>query len=638
MLQEGFILPAEKLQRVWEGLVKAVLWHLTDCSARYAPRFREGIYAISLVRSLAAAGERIEDYVRHVRHVIRAFTDGRFSGPGTGDSGLGVGESGFGECRLSVDDFRLRDSEFDVRDSVFAQGLDVPGSQRESEGPNPGLNDSELKNSEVDNRQSSIENRQSPGPEPPAPKPRDPQSLLFTLSSSLAQVSWRRLRAWRQHSAWERRSVERLFRRLAQEREHGQIATSERLTLLAEDLHRVLFSASRNFQTRARRLSHRFEALAARLLHELGLPPMDLHVRPSPAVEAATAASLPEALGNPIIPPRQVRARSKPRRPRVKRPEKWEHRRGVWSPDTQSWQSFDDLEGLSRVEALSSESPSPESVSPGLGSSDSRRDSDAARPRANTESRTRNSAAGNRQSSIENRQSDDRQLFAVLVARALGPNPSLKKGGTDAAPAGLADALWTRLESGRLQAEEERQTFAALLDDYVTSLQTCRSRSWKSFSPESGVETSAGSGLIDSGLNLTALATGLVLLLRGQDADPRITAKGRIDAEILRFRTQIWIYLLLVTRGVAHSEIAWLRPDAPSDCGGVQRFLKLRHARDPRRRGLAEFYLNQEERRLTVWKRWQPVIESGDIGRLLSEEEAGPDRGAWDLVRQIAGI
>lgn len=199
MLRQGFMLPAETLQRVWEGLVKCALWHLTDCSARYAPRFREGIYAMSLVRSLAAAGERIEDYARHVRHVIQAFTDCRFS---------------MAHCR--------------------------------SPEPNLELSNSERKNSQLDTRPSSIVD--------------PPSSIVPILSTALAQVSWRRLRASRGHSGWERRSVVRLLRRLAAERERGQAVTGERLTLLAEDLHRVLFFAAGNFQVRLRRLNRRFEA------------------------------------------------------------------------------------------------------------------------------------------------------------------------------------------------------------------------------------------------------------------------------------------------------------------------------------------------------------------------------------------
>ena len=70
----NFSLSSETLLRIWQGLVNAVRWHLTDCSARYASNFRDGIFAISLVRSLAAAGELLADYVRHVRQIVWAFT------------------------------------------------------------------------------------------------------------------------------------------------------------------------------------------------------------------------------------------------------------------------------------------------------------------------------------------------------------------------------------------------------------------------------------------------------------------------------------------------------------------------------------------------------------------------------------
>lgn len=60
----NFRLPAETLLKIWQGLVNAVRRNLTDCSAHYASRFREGIFAISLVRSLAAAGEVLADYCR----------------------------------------------------------------------------------------------------------------------------------------------------------------------------------------------------------------------------------------------------------------------------------------------------------------------------------------------------------------------------------------------------------------------------------------------------------------------------------------------------------------------------------------------------------------------------------------------
>ena len=596
MLRDGFILPAETLHRVWEGLVKAVLWHLTDCSARYASRFREGFYALSLVRSLAAAGETLADYTRHVRQIVRAF------------AGFDPGSSIAG-----------------------AEGTIHP-----------------------------------PRPTDPEPGRAHPPSLPSVLATAIAQVSWRRLRASRQHSAWERRSVVRLFRRLAQERERDAGVTSERLALLAEDLHRVLFFASQNFQVRLRRLNHRFEALAARLLQELNLPPMDLHVRPSPAVAAATADTLPEALGNPGLPPKRVRARSKPRRPRVKRPEDWEHRRGVWSPRTHSWQSFDDLEGLSRATPLDPAGTATPGGAPQGGAPPS------------TQARV---PVPPPQAELDNPES-----FRDLVARALGPNPALKKGQADSTPAGLADALWTRLETARLQAEAEREAFAALLNDYRASLVArdpgpgvgssgsgvgdsgIGARGSEFSRPESGVPGSGSAvpqpespGNVEAnpesptpnpespapipespapnpGPDLTALATALVLLLRGTDADPRIEAGRRLDAEILRFRTQIWIYLMPVTRGVARSAIAMLKPDPPSDCGLLPKFLKLRHARDPRRRALAEFYIDQEERRNTECNRWQPVIESGDIGRLLSEDEANPGRGAWGLVQQIAGI
>jgi hypothetical protein len=87
---------------------------------------------------------------------------------------------------------------------------------------------------------------------------------------------------------------------------------------------------------------------------------------------------------------------------------------------------------------------------------------------------------------------------------------------------------------------------------------------------------------------LTALATALVVLLRRAGGDPRLEAERRIEVEILRFRTEIWIYLMLVTRGVARGRSALLR----SACAFGLRFVagipeaeKLARRRPARRSG-----------------------------------------------------
>jgi len=596
MLQGGFVLPAETLQRIWEGLVKAALWHLTDCSARYASRFREGIYAISLVRSLAAAGETLADYARHLHHVVWAFTGS--------------------------------DETVDRNSSIVASHTESLHVQQAT--------DNDPRSTNNDPRSPSID------PRSPNNDLRSP-NIVSILAMALAQVSWRRLRASRAHARWERRTVARLFRQVAEERDAGDRVSPQRLTCLAEDLHQVLFAAALNFEVRLRRLNHRFEALAARLLQELGLPPIPVHTRPSPAVAAATADSLAEALGNPLERPRKVRALSKPRSPRVKPAEQWDHRQGVRNPRRPS--AADRRYLRSQSVGLRSLGPEPNSSEFGVRRSElpgSEVAASESERSANPELRT------------SNPEISDRQSFGDLIVRALGPNPSLKPGETDSTPAGLADALWTRLETVRLQAEAERGTFGRLLDDYVASLAAAGVGCG-----EPGLETGVGRRVSGAGRNpipdsgcempgpdsrnrqapidnrqlpapdtrhpvsalavtripapeLTALATALVLLLRDDDADERTQAERRIDAEILRFRTEIWIYLMLVTRGVGRGEIVRLHPHVPSDCGLVCRFLKLGHARDPGRRALAEFFLDQADRVATEWKRWEPVIESGD--------------------------
>ena len=283
-----FVLPLAVLELIRQGLLKAVFWHLTDCSARYATRFREGLFAISMVRSLAAAGEKVEDYFAHLRAVVKAFTNRRFS----------------------IDDCRPESvsPESIGPESLRPESTGPQSDRRElsrSSTPDLGLNDRGLNDSAADNRQSSIVNLQFSGPELPAPNPEAHPPLLLTLSTALAQITWRRLRASRRHADGERRAVVHLFRKLAAERRRGETVTHARLIELAEDLHRVLFYSAGRFQRRLERLNHRCEAIAARILKELGAPPPAVHVRPSPAVDKAWAGSLPEVLANPSAVSRQ---------------------------------------------------------------------------------------------------------------------------------------------------------------------------------------------------------------------------------------------------------------------------------------------------------------------------------------------
>ena len=334
-----FVLPLAVLELVRQGLLKAVFWHLTDCSARYATRFREGVFAISLLRSLAAAGEKVEDYFDHVRAIVKAFTHCRFAIDDCRWVSSDFSSSKFGvrgpESTAALRGSERAQREFPIENGNLAKAAPLdsklkdcepgdrqsPNPNRRSQIPRPGTSDSELANSELSHRQSAIENRQSPRP-----------PLLLTLSTALAQITWRRLRASRRHAEWERRAVVHLFRKLAVERGRGETVAHARLVELGEDLHRVLFYSAGRFERQLERLNHRFEAIAARILKELGAPPPAVHVRPSPAVDEAGAGSLPEALANPFRAAPHVRKRSKARQPRVKPASQWQHSHQVRGP------------------------------------------------------------------------------------------------------------------------------------------------------------------------------------------------------------------------------------------------------------------------------------------------------------------
>ena len=595
-----FSLSPETLLKIWQGLVNAVRWHLTDCSARYASNFRDGIFAISLVRSLAAAGEVLADYLRHVRDLVWAFTGN--------------------------DEFLDRSSLIVAHD------------------PEPSGDNHERRSTNHDPR--SADNGQPTNDREPPP------SIEFTLASGLAQVSWRRLRASRAHAAWERRAVVRLFRVVASERKRGQAITPERLTWLAEDLHKVLFYSAARFALQVRRLNRRFEALAERLLQELGLPPMPLHVRPSLAVELATTYELPEALGNPDRNPARVKAALTPRQPRVKSTEKWQRTgepgeaRRRRAEERELKEALADRYGNFIPGAfrrrLESEADPPAVASSADGQAD-------AAPPATL----------------------DRQQFFDLVAQALGANPRIKPGQRDAIPGGLAEALWNRLEFSRGHAERERVAFRALLDDYCNSLDNCRltidDLRLKSSSTSGARLEESSSALLSaaleepgdtqssienrqssipdnrqsaipkqssivkrqSSISLTALATALVLLLRSDDDDLRLTAA------IVKFRAQVWIWLMLIRRGVPRGEIVLLQPEPPMDSAMLDRMDKLSHSRDPEKRAESDRLLAKHARLADEWLRWKPVIESGDLGRLLSGDEANPTLGFSELIAQL---
>lgn len=450
----------------------------------------------------------------------------------------------------------------------------------------------------------------------------------------------------------------RLFRQVVRERERGEAVTPGRLILLGQDLHKVLFEKAERFERQARRLHRRFDALAARLLAELGLPPMPVPARSCPAVNAATSASLAEALGNPLRRPRQVRTASEPRQARVKRPEGWNHRHGAWD---YSCPGFVDPDLGFRV---GSDRSSIADLEAGVEPATVKGKSAAAGAR-NRQARTSNSGQ-TRPSAIENR-----QLFFDLVARAAGPDPKPEPGKADPIPGGLAEALWNRLEFSRQRAEDERLQFGTILDDYVSRLDYgrlagsesgVRSSTLRGISePEntgprtSNSELLEDSELEDSGLAeyrlereaglagldlesptpspeplspLTALATALVLLFRSDD-------DFRIAAELVKFHTGIWIYLMVLRRGAGRDEIILLHPMPPSLLDMDYRMDKLYKARSPRRR--AEFELLSEKTSvlITEWKRWKPVLESGDPGQLLTEDEASPERGIPELIASL---
>ena len=564
-----FILPLVVLERIYQGLVNAVRWHLTDCSARYASRFREGILAISLVRSLAAAGEKLADYMAHVQRILGAFSPHPEQIVDRRPFIVAPQKPGGAMPEATNDDPRSTNSD-------RQPGPRSPGAEQPST---------------------------DPAPAPPAPPP-----LISTLATSLAQVSWRRLRASRRHAEWEQRAVVRLFRQLARERERGQAIGAERLTGLAEDLHKVLFDPAGKFQLQRRRLNRRFEALAARLLEELSLPPMDLHVRPSPAVDAATASSPPEALGNPGVAPCRVRGALKPRKPRVKSVTEWDHRHGVVKCRLP-------LEDFGCRESLSEEEPS---LRAGGASSSPGQDPEPARPDAAVDHRQ--SSTRPRRSSKRPAPAEDPQSLPDLVRRALGPNSSLPGGETDPVPAGLAEALGNRLELSRRRAQEECERFRGLLDDYVTSLGD------DSACPAPGAEFPASG----PGAPLTALSATLVLALREDD-------DARLEAEAVRFRAQLWIYLALRTRQVARCEIVLLEPGLLSEGGLLRKIAKSLQARDAGRRAEAERLQFKADRIMAEQERWLPVIESGDIRQLGPEEEDTASE-AHRLASLLAGL
>ncbi|HUI44243.1 MAG TPA: hypothetical protein VL523_19935 [Terriglobia bacterium] len=63
----GFKPSAKQKAAAHGGLLRAVALKLRDCSLRYAGRFRHGLRAVSLERSLALAGETLADYQAHLR-------------------------------------------------------------------------------------------------------------------------------------------------------------------------------------------------------------------------------------------------------------------------------------------------------------------------------------------------------------------------------------------------------------------------------------------------------------------------------------------------------------------------------------------------------------------------------------------
>jgi hypothetical protein len=452
--QPGFRLPHAVLEAIHRGLVKAARWRLTNCSRRYASRFRHGVFAVSLERSLARAGETLDDYLAYVQRIVRAF-----AGSSTNNGP------------------RSMDAE---------------------------------------------------------PTPASSPSIVATLATALAQVSWRRLRAFRIHAEGERLAVFRAFRQLAAEREAAGALTPGRLVRLAGDLHEALWPAWPRLPLHLRRLNRRFEALAGRLLNELGLPPMDLHVRASPAVDCAGTYSLAEALGNPLRNRGKVRAALARREPRVKPPEHWRWRTGP----------------------------------PGG---------------ANARSRTPDPAVGGDDAGPATLED-----FRTLVERALGPNSTLKPAGPDAEAAGLAEALWERLEFRRRHALEERKRFSALVDDYLASL-------------DSGVPSSAIGNHLSSIVNsLTKLATGLVEVLR---SDGEFCA----DAAVLDGRAQVWIYRMLLARRIPRRDIVLLQPEPPDTSGMLLEALTLEKAGQ---HAEAERLLGKADEITEEWGRWEKFLKS----------------------------
>ena len=234
----GFQPSSQYLAATHRSLTAAVAQKLRDDSYRYAPCFRDGMSAVSLKRSLALAGESLEEYQSHVDFFQQVFTAGFGPEPGyAGDAGL------------------------------------------------------------------------------------------VKLATALGYASWRRRRGYRTLAEWERLTVCRELRELAQWRRledgSGRALTAERLRDLVISLNGAFCPATLSVARKIRALDRRFEALLTRTLLERGEEP-GFRLRSYPGkIVASRHLHSAEVLGNPLVPAARVEQALGARRAQVREPAGW---------------------------------------------------------------------------------------------------------------------------------------------------------------------------------------------------------------------------------------------------------------------------------------------------------------------------
>ena len=108
---------------------KAVAARRRDRSARYASRFRDGMSAVSLERSLALAGESREDYQAHLERFRKGFARGLPLETLVGKLGLALGLASWRRMRgpRTVAEWELRALAETLRDAAAPDGKKIWG-------------------------------------------------------------------------------------------------------------------------------------------------------------------------------------------------------------------------------------------------------------------------------------------------------------------------------------------------------------------------------------------------------------------------------------------------------------------------------------------------------------------------------